>query len=49
VYYRRLAKKQGEQPLPEQPQPEQVEAPVPYLSSDSSPTPVGNVVPLLNM
>jgi hypothetical protein len=38
VYYRKRTKKQGEQP-----QPERVEAPVPYLSSDSSPDPAGNV------
>jgi hypothetical protein len=44
VYFRRRNKKQGEQP-----QPEQAEAPVPYLSSDSSPLslppPAGNVSP----
>jgi hypothetical protein len=47
VYYRRRAKKQGEQP----PQPEQVETPVPYPSSysspSSSPAPAGNVSPTL--
>ena len=47
MYDRRRAKKQGEQ----SPQPEQVETPVPYPSSDSSPssspTPVGNVSPTL--
>ena len=46
VYYRRRAKKQGEQS-----QPEQVEAPVPYPSPDSSPSslspPAGNVSPTL--
>jgi hypothetical protein len=47
VYYRRRAKKQGEQP----PQPEQVETSVPYPSSNSSPSsspaPAGNVSPTL--
>ena len=44
VYFRRRTKKQGEQP-----QPEQAKAPVPYLSSDSSPSNLppttGNVSP----
>ena len=44
VYFRRSNKKQGEQP-----QPEQAEAPVPYLSSDSSPSSLppqtGNISP----
>jgi len=44
VYFRRRNKKQGEQP-----QPEQAEAPVPYLSSDSSPSSLppqtGNISP----
>ena len=44
VYFRRRTKKQGEQP-----QPEQAKAPVPYLSSDSSPLNLppsaGNVSP----
>ena len=44
VYFRRRTKKQGVQP-----QPEQAKAPVPYLSSDSSPSSIpplaGNISP----